>query len=216
MLNLDTLKYINFNERDVEVPFMLQFVTNNINKINSLLDIGGCYSYYTYANELRTILNEKLYDIVDLQSCLCSSNIVNNYYVNDVTKLKKQYDAITCISMLEHVNVNPLTKYNYTKKQLSVAKHCIKLAKKYFLFSFPFGADALFYNEYSNITLNQLNVLKQYCVSQNWSINTNFYFNEFPQGREKWIEITESRASTIAMVGEKGVQCICIFTGIKE
>jgi hypothetical protein len=212
MIDLKKIVYSQYNERDIEVPAVLGFLQGK--DITSLLDVGAKYSYYTYAQDIRNILPNCLYDGVDPQFCQKTSEIIDNYYQSGVLSLNQMYDCVTCISTLEHVGIAPVVSQDYVAEQLKVFKHCIDLCRTLFFFSFPFGAPGLYEGEYSNITESQLQEMFTYL--DGFTTEVRFYYNEFPQGRLLWNEVSLSEASVIPLRKDKGVQCVAFLAGVRN
>lgn len=217
MRSTTEIEYIYYNERDIEVPALIESITGFVSRIDSFVDVGGCYSYYTYSNKVRDILKGKVYDVIDPQNCVETAKIVDQYYVVDVREIGDiSYSYVSCISTLEHVGVNPKLIKGYETEQIEVFKKLSKLAERYLFVSYPFGKPDVFLGEYSNITQKQIVKFIEILKSAGFSkIDTDFFFNEFPQGREKWVSITIDEASEIPIRKEKGVQCLCILEAIR-
>ena len=211
-LDVENLEYKHFNERDVEIPAFYSFLEENKDAISSLLDIGGHYSWYTYADKTRAILGNKLYDAVDILDCPKTRSIVDNFIVGNVTSIENSYDCISCISTIEHAGVSTYKTTDPKHEIIRVFTHMASLAKHCLFCSFPFGKPFTYPNEYTNITLSMCRVFTSIGIGLDFDVQTRYYFNEFPQGRKLWIEVDEQVASMIEARPEYDVQCVAILT----
>ncbi len=213
---------VHYNERDVEVPSLLQAI--NSCPPESLLDIGGSYSYATYANKVRQMV--KLYDVVDPAPCEITSKVVDHYFIAsfpegiDSCGLPR-YDFISSISVLEHVGVkNTLPPRgcfepaSYEERREAYRFDIIYQAycrtNKMLFLSFPFGAEGIFPGEYMNLTSKDLEL-----IARAFSFDAHFFFSEFPQWRLPWEEVSLEVASTKPLRPDRGVQCVCILQAQK-
>lgn len=218
MINLSTIKYSNFNERDVEVPMLLAVAQSWKGEVASILDVGACYSFFTYAKDLRKILEGVRYDGVDILPCEKTAAILDSYLQSNLADLdaEQKYDAVICISTIEHSGISSYKKLDYQKEQLGVFTKICDLALKKILLTFPFGSPGLFENEYANITKGLLQEFHSVAAAAGFSTACDFYYNEFPQGGKPWSEINIDSAAAVPLAKDKGVQCIGVFRGSRE
>lgn len=210
-MNLNSLEYLFFNERDIETPAIINFIQENKKDITSILDIGAHYSYATYASQIRNILPQSIYDGVDPRFCSQTNQIVNNFITGNVLNVHKNYDCVTAISTFEHIGIHPNTQDNYRLQQKTVISHSLQLANKFCLFTFPYGKDELFENEYSNFTMDMVKHIES--SKPEFQFSSLFFFNEFPQMKEKWISIPQFQANQKPLLKERGVQCVAVVSG---
>jgi hypothetical protein len=204
------IDYRYFNDRDVEVPAFLSFLRRIRRRTKSLLDVGAHYSYYYYAQSARdSLLPGAIYDGVDIKSDEKTASILNRYFVGDVTTHPlEEYDAVSCISTIEHCGVISNQKPDYASEQLKVFEILNRLAKKFIFLSFPFGAEDCFENQYANITPPLLEKFVELAAGK---ARKRFYYNEFPQNRCLWEPVTEKKAGKIPLRKDRGVQCLCVL-----
>lgn len=221
MLDLETLKYTHYNERDIEIPEAQQYVAERVAKgdINTLFDVGAHYSYNYYAQSFRDILGqEKAYHAIDVLDCPETTKIVDSYFVNNVMNLTSRptYDIVTCISTLEHVGIyehiegGPTEDHINSKKSFVVQLYA--LAKKGLFITFPYGKEGIFRPHYANITHDFLDFMGLSGKVRGYGVSAHWYYNEFPQGKEQWKVISEADADNVILEPSKGVQCVCIFS----
>lgn len=198
-----------YNERDIEIPAVIEFVTYFNPK--SLLDVGAHWSWNYYAKALRQLINGT-YDACDIQEDLNTARLVNHYFAIDCRSIENQYDAITCISTLEHCGVkNGLVKCR--EEQESIFVHLLSIAKYQIFYSFPFGCDQIFEPHYANIDsllLNKFRILAKHREFE--SISKFFLSKGCPQNGDIWEEVDENIANSIPINPSKGCQCICLLT----
>ena len=211
-MNLDAIEYKHYNDRDLEIPAVLEYVTARRHKIDSALDVGAHHAYAHYAPAMRSLLTGKLYDSVDFQLCEETQKCVDNYFVGDFKSLDKQYDLVMCISTLEHCGMYAPAAEDYVAEQKSVVEHILKTARKYAFLSFPFGAEGVWRPHYTNITLDLLNWMIERGKQLGFEADILTVYNEFPQGREKWGVIPLEEASLKPLKIDRGIQCLGVLT----
>src|SRR5947209_6774873 len=141
------------NDRDVEVPTLLAFF-QRIGYVNSLLDIGAHYSSHHYAKELLPFTYR--YDGIDLLDDPETRSYLSHYYVgNAITYPLDTYDAVICVSTIEHAGVSTY-KGDYVQERMNLFERCLRLASKYVWISFPVGQEYVHPNEFAPITEEQL------------------------------------------------------------
>lgn len=193
---------IHNNERDIEVPFLLDFVAEK--QPMSLLDVGAFYSWYTYAIPLRAIMRSGIYEAVDPKEDSITEQIVDKYYCSSVLDLNGYYDFISCVSVIEHCGI---LESSPREVRYQVFSKLMSLGRSVFL-SFPFGAPGIYPEQYENITREEL---FNWINLVNRNISLSFWYSEFPQGGKPFSEVDINFASTISLVKEKGTQCVCIM-----
>lgn len=212
-MDINTIDYTYWNERDIEIPFLVDFIKNHPD-IVSALDVGAHWSWSYYAPQVRKLV--KTYDAVDILPDEQTARIVDSYTVGNVLDMKDvSYDLVFCISSLEHAGISTYHVDDYKEEQRKVFAKLFDLSKKYVYCSFPFGKEALHKGEFSNITEHQLKYFynKVKDTIREWSIR--FYFSEFPQGRKRYKEIGLHEAKDVEYVKELGNRCICFLEAEK-
>ena len=197
---------MNYNERDIEHPALINFVKEHAD-IKSVLDVGAHYSYNTYAPELRKLV--KQYDGVDILPDPITAKIVDNYFVKNVKKLKGEYDLVSCVSTIEHSGISTYTNANYKDEQKYVFLKLLNLSKKYVFLTFPYGLESFHEGEFANLTESQLDRFCEY--TEGMEVKTTFYYSPAPQQKEPFFEIDQELAATIPYVKELGTRCICVM-----
>lgn len=216
MITLNDITKKHFNERDVEVPSFVKFVNSSMPECNSLLDVGGHYSYATYAQSIKDILSTKQYDACDILNDPDTAKIVNKYMVGNVSELDlPKYDLVSCISVIEHCGITTYKKDDIEEEQNKIFQRMADLANQGLYLTFPYGLPGLFPEQYSNIHNSLLNKFCEYWQNTKGptaTINLQFFYNEFsPQGKP-WIELEREVASLVPLRVDLGlVQCVCIF-----
>lgn len=215
MLVLDPseIAYVNFNERDVEILALKKFVDQVSADVESFIDVGAHWSWSYYAKQIRALLPfPKSYTAVDVLYCPQTEEIVDQYIVGNVCELEfSKHDLVACVSTIEHSGITTYQVEDYQAEQDKVLLRLLELANKYLFLSFPFGLDDLYPGQYANITNEQLSRWEEYGASRGFQVYSQFWFNEFPQGRLCWNLISRAEASLKPMRPERGTQCIGVI-----
>lgn len=207
MISIEDIEYIENNERDIEVPSLIGLVQQY--RPRTFLDVGAHYSWYTYANSIKMIVEQ--YDGLDIIEDPKTAEVIDKYMVVNVTDFISsiKYDFVSCISVIEHSGISTYKKDNYKLERIKVFEKLVQLSKKYLYITFPYGANGIVENEYANITKEDLSEFNMIAITYGFSFEPYFYFNEFPQGGMPWRSILSSEASNIPLDTTKGVQCVC-------
>ncbi len=217
-IEVGQIEYLNFNERDVEVPALISFLSDG-GWTSSILDVGGHYSWYTYAPKVRALMAESMYVVSDLLEDPPTKEIVDEYIVGDASLIAAQgrkFDLVFSVSVLEHVGINPIRAEDPVLDRRRLFTSICQMAKKAAFLTFPYGREGEYPGQYENVILEELIDFKDIASKYGFSLITQFFFNLFPQGRELWSEVSISRASEIEMDRERGVQCVCLATLVRS
>ena len=214
MIDVSKIEYTNFNERDIEVPGLISVISKY--KPESVLDVGAHYSWYTYANKVKELVPPGKYEALDLLEDEKTAKIVDKYHVVDVTKFalceQSKFDLVFSVSVLEHVGINPTRTPDVMDRRKSLVESVIKLSEKVAFLSFPYGSEGEYPGQYMNVTNEELAAFEAIVKSQGFACECWFFYNLFPQGREKWVDVSRLVASEVPLRGEHGVQCVCLAT----
>lgn len=211
MINLDNLVYRHYNERDLEIPALLNLVKDK--QPRSFLDVGAHYSWHHYAQEVKALLPEgSRYSAVDILPCQKTAAIVDRYFEGDVCSIDLQpADFVACISTIEHCGLSTYKRLQPKLERDKVFLRLLRLTKSDLFLTFPVGLEHIFPNEYANIPEDQFLSWIRIAKDEGFSCRVDFYFNEFPQGKEKWHSIDLFNAFQKPMIKEKGTQCVCLL-----
>ena len=210
-IDMTTLEGYLCNERPIEIQALEKLVSIYSKDISNLLDVGASFSHNYYAKSLRKLLNQKRYDCVDIIPDPKVKEICDNYYVGNVCDVTLgKYDCVSCISVIEHCRLTTYKKADYEQEQLNVFQKMISISNKHLLITCPFGLRNENPREVANITSAQLDKFNE-LADDHTMVNTEFYFSEFPQGREPYKQITLEEASTIPLLREFGVRCVAVL-----
>jgi hypothetical protein len=207
MISIEDIEYIENNERDIEVPSLISLVQQYRPK--TFLDVGAHYSWYTYANPIKMIVEQ--YDGLDIIEDPKTAEVIDKYMVTNVTDFISsiKYDFVSCISVIEHSGISTYKTEDYRLERIKVFEKLVQLSRKYLYITFPYGAPGVVENQYANITKEDLSEFNNIATKYGFSFEPYFYFNEFPQGRMFWSAVSSSEASSIPLDVTKGVQCLC-------
>jgi hypothetical protein len=213
LVDLGKVQYLHNNERDLEIPAVLQSVQRNLSRVRSLLDVGAHMSYAYYAPAIRTLLENRRYDAVDILADEKTAEIVDNYYQGEVCSLQLgKYDYVACISVLEHSGLTTYKRENVRGEQFKVFTKLLNLSNKHVFLSCPFGMNHIYPDQYANITDHLLEIFEAAALMQGFHVSDlQFYFSEFAPAGEPWVCITRSEASLKPMIRERGTQCVFLM-----
>lgn len=220
MIDLTTLDFSRGNERDVEIPYVLDRVSEYQDQITSLLDMGSHYAWFTYGEQLRQITGKARLDGVDILEDPKTAQIYDHYYVGDIQdktiKRLQQYDCVISISSLEHSGISTYKKPDWKAEQRAVFKKMYETAKKYLFVTFPFGMPALDPGQFGMIDQDQFwefaKLTKEFIMSDIRFLPSFYIRNE----DKTWREVTMEEAAGFVYDPGKGVECICCLQVIKK
>lgn len=209
------ITYRHYNERDVEIPAVLQSIRSASPHIHSLLDVGAHYSVAHYAEEIRAILSSRRYDGVDLLDCADTRKILDNYYLGNVCDVELPcYDSVICISAIEHAGMSTYHKPDASQERDRVFDRILELAQHHIFLTFPFGQPCIGH-EFANITATQLGLWEAKCVAYGYRVQADYWFNEFAQMKELWHRISFDEAIQVPYRPERGGQCLALLEATK-
>lgn len=213
ILDVSKIEYKNFNERDVEVPALLSVLGSH--KPVSVLDAGAHYSWYTYAPKVRELIPRGKYEALDLVADAQTAEIVDRYHTTDLMAFfsegHEQYGATFSISVLEHVGIQPIRVINDRDLRKGFLDAMLILSDSVAFLTFPFGAGGWCLGECIVVADEELVALERVGASQGFASECQFFYNPFPQGREKWVEVSRDVASAVPLEPERGCTCVCLL-----
>ena len=195
------------NERDVEVPAVVEFVRRHVPKAArmSLLDVGAHGSHATYAPLLRELVSRQRYAAIDKIHDPATEAIVDEWTTGDLIALpiRDRYDAVTCVSVIEHVGIKPWRSDTAKEERLLMFFSLLRIARSAVLLTAPFGHGAVT-NEYACVTPDELATWSAIASLMGFTDPSNaarFYLGENPQGLQGWREVTHAEASKRGTAG---------------
>lgn len=198
------------NERDVEIPLLLDFIRTHTG-IKKVLDIGCARSIYV--PEIRKLT--KIFDCIDFEEDKKLTPFLDNYFLGDATEAPLDiYDLVFAISVIEHYGIKQKPTINYQDKQIELVKKIGEFSDKYIFLTFPFGQLGLVKDEFAIVDDVLLAMFGD--VLSEYKLETEFYFNLNPQSGAKWAKTTLALASVVSHDKELGVRCICVLKGVRE
>jgi hypothetical protein len=164
------------NERDVEVPALLEFIARHKDGIGSLLDVGAYYSHAYYARQVRELVG--VYDGIDIVYDPDTAAIADHYIVGNVNNfgVSQLYDCVVCLSTLEHCGISTYMVGDYLAERDRVFRKCIDLALHFAWFSFPVGKPYYLPGEFANIDVDTLVRWVQWAEARGWRVDAEFYY----------------------------------------
>lgn len=210
------IQYQHLNERDIEIPFLINSLRRVDDSIDSLLDVGAHYSFAHYAPQIKQMLGPRIYTAVDILPDEKTEAIVDEYLIGNVNHLEiDPHDFVCCISTLEHCGISTYKVGDYKLEQLRTFRRLLDLTLIYGLASFPFGTEGLYPGEYSNITIPMFREFNRIISQRGFETQGFFFYNEFPQGGKEWSLIDITEAANVPMDASKGVQCVGLLEWFK-
>jgi len=194
------------NERDVEIPLLLQWLDRNDARYASVLDVGCSQS--AYLPEVRKLVgclhgidlleDEKVRSYLD-------EFMVENFLYADLP----YYDLVYSISTIEHVGVEYLPSKLYRNLQLDFFSKLLETAKYGVFLTFPYGEDDLFSGFYYN---GNRKLLDDYLkIAKGFKVGLKFISTPDPKNPEGWREIPQELADKATNELSGGVNTICVL-----
>ena len=188
------------NERDVEVPALVDFVERHVDAAKSILDVGAAGSHATYAPRIVERL-PAYYAAIDKVADPDTAAIVDDWTCGDmlagtVTAEVGPFDAVTCISVIEHVGVKPWRSDTWKEERLLFFHALLQASRHAVLLTAPYGHGGVV-NEYQCVSPEELATWSAIASVVGFSGRPRFYRGESPQG-PTWSEVTWQEASARA------------------
>lgn len=201
-----TFSMIYRNERDVEIPLLLEFV--DVHRPSSLLDVG--YAGCAYAEPLRGVLGKDTeYIGVDKRRDRKVEEYLTGYHTGDVRHLDlATHEMVSSVSVLEHVGGQPVRAVNYAEQQVEFFQRLSDLAGRLLFVSFPFGLPGFVLGEYNNVTDE---VLGRFLAIEPGAV-CRFFYNQGAQMGNEWVEVGRKDARNVELLPQMGVRCVCVLT----
>lgn len=194
------------NERDVEVPAIVDFVTRHAAKAQrrSLLDVGAHGSHATYAPQVRDLVSGQRYSAIDKIYDPLTQTIVDEWVTGDMITRNPvdtgRFDTVTCVSVIEHVGIKPFRSDTWKEERLLMFFSLLRAARSAVLVTAPFGHGYVT-NEYQCVSPDELATWSAIAGLMGFSESrARFYLSESPQG-PTWSEVTWAAASERGTAG---------------
>jgi len=198
------------NERDVEIPLLLNWLDRNDARYASVLDVGCALS--AYLPEVRKLVG--YIHGIDIQYDKKIVPYLDEYIVEDFLYADLgYYDYVFSISTIEHVGVEYLPTKLYRELQLEFFSKIVELSKRGFFLTFPYGENDLFAGKYYNGNRRVLdNYLK---IARGCKIYKKFISTPDQKDPWGWREIPQELADKATNELSGGVRTICVLEGYK-
>lgn len=197
-------------DRDCETPLVTEFIQSR-GPIGSLLDVGAHYSGHHYAEVLR--FSAVRYDGIDIQPPdEKTAQLLNNYYTGNANSFSfdlPQYDAVICVSTIEHAGVSTY-QADYVTERMNLFQRCLALARKHFWISFPVGQPYLCPGQMAIISHEQLDQWERWTAK--YRVKERFILTQGAQASHPWREHTSREAALcVPYFDYIGNQSICVM-----
>jgi hypothetical protein len=213
ILDASKIEYVNFNERDVEAPALVSALDRF--KPVSVLDVGACYSWYTYAHAVRGLVPRGGYEALDLLPDEQTAAIVDHYHVAGVREFAldatRRFDVTFSVSVLEHVGVKPERVSNDRELRQGFVRAMLGLTERAAFLTFPFGAGGWCPGECIVVPDEELWAFQALGLDKGFESKCQFFYSPFPQGREKWSQVSREVASAVPLRLELGCTCVALL-----
>ena len=175
------------NERDVEVPAVVEFVKRRIPQSGraapNLLDVGGHGSHATYAPLIRPLIRRRRYEAIDIIFDPLTKTVVDEWYTADFMKWSVplgRFDAVTCVSVIEHVGVKPWRSDTWKEERLLMFFSLLRAARHAVLVTAPFG-HGFVTNEYQCVSPEELATWQTIAHLMGFEGTARYYLGDSPQ-----------------------------------
>lgn len=190
------------NERDVEVPAVLDFIRRNVSKAarKSLLDVGAHGSHATYAPQVRELVSGQRYAAIDKIYDPLTQTIVDEWTTGDMlsSPVRERFDAVTCISVIEHVGIKPWRSDTWREERLLLFFSLLRAARSAVLLTAPFGRGAVT-NEYQCVSPEELATWSTIASLMGFQGTARYYMGESPQ-YGPWREVQHAEGSPFCVM----------------
>ena len=198
------------NERDVEIPCLIDFIKAH-EDIEKALDVG--YARSEYGHEVAGLI--EFFDGIDLRRDKKALLYLDDYFLGDFLEVALDpYDFVFSISTIEHYGVKQKPHNCPECQQKKMVKRMAFLARKYIFLSFPYGQLDFIEGDHVVYAFGSLGEL---CKSlKEFDLKIRFFFNPDPRSDYKWFECTQIMADGVRHDPKLGVRCICIIEGVRK
>jgi len=194
------------NERDVEIPLLINFLTKNDVKYCSALDVGCAQSFYLpfirnlvgHLSGVDLLFQKELAQYLD-------EYIVGNFLFEDLSMV----DWVFSVSTIEHIGIEYLPSKLYRELQLEAFAKMLNLARFGLFITFPYGEDILFDGHYYS---GNRCLLDDYLkIARGCKIKKIFLSTPDPKDPMSWREIPQDLADKATNFLSGCVQTICVL-----
>jgi hypothetical protein len=197
-------------DRDCETPLVIEWL-NSRPDIKTVLDIGAHYSGHHYARAIRPFLFR--YDGIDIQPPDDATRaLLDHYYTGNANTFSfevDQYDAVICVSTIEHAGVSTY-QGDYVTERMSLFQRCLALARKHMWISFPVGQPYVCPGQMAIITAEHLDQWERWTAK--YRVKERFFLTQGAQAGHPWREHTNREAAlSVPYFDYIGNQSICVM-----
>ncbi len=195
-----------FNERLLEIPTALRFITNRPDRVYSLLDIGAALNYQPVIDQLQKNQTKVCFFTQSSEKePINMSGETSSYFFGDAESLPfkdKHFEFVSCVSTFEHfgysnknfgvtdaTDLSPAKKSQKVRNSVTEIKRCLNDGGGFF-FTVPVHAgekDIISKKQHSIFSLPTA-----YSFSEPFKSKSEFYFNRTPKGWRKSPELSLS------------------------
>lgn len=206
------------NNRDVEIPSVIDFIHIFGCSIQSLLDVGAHDSFASYAPLVWRFMDGKVYHAIDILEDPKTAEFVDRYIQCNVLNytFDSRYDLVMSISAIEHCGMTTYKSPDPKHERLNFFQRLCDLSQRLVFVTFPFGLEGQVEGQYANITYEELRAYDRMAFYLNFKpLTRHFYFNEFPQQGKLWREVSRNEAAQVPLNPAIDIQCVGVCSWIK-
>lgn len=214
MIDLEKIEYRYYNNRDIEIPIVLQFLNDFGYGIYTLLDVGAHDSHASYAPMVAEFMKDRpAYHAIDILPDPITSQMVDQWFGGNFIEFDHEpYDCVISISAIEHAGITTYKDASPFAQRLKIIDNIFALSKKFVFITFPFGLPALSHEQYENITDDELQLFEKAAQVYDFvPLFKEFFFNPFPQEKRKWISVTRAECAAVPYdprIDQQTVACV--------
>jgi hypothetical protein len=194
------------NERDVEIPLLVEWLEKNDCQLGSVLDVGYRQNHYApfaqissgYLMGIDLIPDPSLYQFYD-------ELVHEDFLYADLPKV----DWVFSISTIEHIGVEYSPTLLYRDLQLFSLEKMVKLANMGVFLTLPYGEGILFSGKYLQWGHRELEEAK--AILKGTKYQTKFYSTPDPKEPGGWREVRKDLADKSTGDLSKGVDTIAVL-----
>ncbi len=210
-IDLPNIEVIKNNERDLEIPAIINIVKKYGDNIESLLDVGAHWSWNSYASQVKDLVPNAIYRGIDLNPDENTSQILDKYIVGNVLDLPEnpKYDLVFSISSIEHSGIIAVypPKNDWLEERKMVLKKINDLSKKYIFITVPYGMPCYIPEGYANFTDRHISWFLD--LTKNYKYKMDFFYRE--NINSPYQKISKEEADQVPYIEEQGNRCNCFL-----
>lgn len=194
------------NERDIEIPLLIDFVSRHTGYTSNLLDVG--VNHATYLPELRKRIG--VLHGIDLTVPHPIMPLLDKFFQGDINIIElPRYDLVISISTVEHIGVEYYQTANYRELQIEAVRKMALLAKRAAFVTMPYGEPILNCGHYYQWNARVLEETRR--EIRPLKMKTTFWSTPDRIKQGSWREVPQTLADKATNELSGGVNTICVI-----